>query len=127
MGGDREINTPTKASEGQSIGNLRIHENNGEIHFHDDAASLKVAVPSADMFDAWEKLATGRREKFKYIDATNGTELRIKIAKVKRKKRPDLTDAFFEIRPAKKSKLLSKILSQQTTPEFDRFDKFIKG
>lgn len=106
------------------IGSLRIHESSGEVHFHNDQQGTKVAVPSATMFDAWEKLSDGRRKKFRYVDRSNGTELRVEIIKVKRKKRASLTDAFFEVRRLKKGKV--EIL-EETTPEFERFNSFIKG
>lgn len=124
MGGDREFTTPAKStSTSQVIGNLRIHENSGEIHFHDDANQLKVAVPSADMFEAWEKLSTGKKKKFSYKDRKNSTELRIEVIKVKRKKRADLTDALFEVRRLKNN----EVEISNTTPEFDRFNQFMNG
>lgn len=124
MGGEREYKAPAKSTEpktqGEVIGQLRIHENAGEIHFHDDAKSLKTAVPVATMYDAWEKLADGRKKKFNHIDETNGTELRIKV--IGNKKQP--TDLHMEIRPlvGKKRKMAGL-----TTKDFQQFDKFIKG
>ena len=35
---------------------VRIHENNGEVHFHDDKNQLKVAVPVDKYFLNWEEL-----------------------------------------------------------------------
>lgn len=126
MGGDREFTTPAKSIEtSEHIGNLRIHESNGEIHFHDDSNSLKVAIPSADMFAAWEKLSTGQKKKFSHKDRTNGTQLLIEIVKIKRKKRADFTDAHFEIRKLKKKDAAPEICN--TTPEFEKFNQFIKG
>ena len=37
------------------LNNIRIHSNNGEMHFHDDTANLKVAVPVADAFAGWSQ------------------------------------------------------------------------
>lgn len=58
MGGDRETIVPAakpgKKSGETLLGNLRIHENKGEVHFHDDTLGLKAAVPVADFFRAWE-------------------------------------------------------------------------
>ncbi len=37
---------------------VRIHENAGEVHLHDDANKLRVAVPVADfmkLFGAWKE------------------------------------------------------------------------
>lgn len=128
MGGDREYNAlaKTESSQDSAIGSLRIHESDKEVHFHDDANKLKVAVPSADMFSAWEKLSSGRKNKFKYVDRANGTELRIEIIKLKRKKRAALTDALFRIRSLKKNKM-TELPQIEGTPEFQKFDEFIKG
>jgi len=124
MGGERQFDTPAKDKEGQIIGSLRIHENNGEIHFHDDKNGLKVAVASATMFDAWEKLSDGRLKKFRHKDTTNGTELRIEVIREKRKKRADLKDALFEVRRLKGGPANT---DAEVSPEFQKFDQFIKG
>ena len=38
MGGNSEF----------TIGDLRVHESNGDIHIHDDKKSLKLAMPTSD-------------------------------------------------------------------------------
>jgi hypothetical protein len=57
MGGKNEKTIETKVSaapgKATTIGKLRIHENKGEVHFHDDDNGLKVAVPSAMFWRAW--------------------------------------------------------------------------
>lgn len=57
MGGTNEktVDTARPASTGKSmtIGKIRIHENKGEVHFHDDDRNLKVAVPTTTFWKAW--------------------------------------------------------------------------
>lgn len=122
MGGDREFNTPAKSTSdvdrGRVVGNLRIHENNGEVHFHDDHNQLKVAVPVDKMYAAWDRLSDGRKKKFKYQDTNSGTELRMKV--VEHKNAP--TDLHAEIRQLKK-----KQLAGLRSNDFQAFDSFIKG
>lgn len=58
MGGTNEkvIDTPRAATSSKSaaIGKIRVHENAGEVHFHDDEKGLKVAVPAASFWKAWQ-------------------------------------------------------------------------
>lgn len=127
MGGEKEFSTPARTEETGKIGNLRIHENNGEVHFHDDAKGLKVAIPVATMHNQWDKLIGGKKDKFKYADTTNGTELRISICKVARKKQADLTDCLIEVRPLSDKAKAKTVQTGNVTPEFQQFDKFIRG
>lgn len=88
MGGEREktISAPTK---GQVInlmsGAIRIHENQGEVHFHDDRAKLKVAVPVAQFWNAWEQ-SRGSLTTIRLFDPKNSTCAIIKtdMAEVKK-------------------------------------------
>lgn len=120
MGGDREFTAPAKSTSDISrvVGDLRIHENSGEVHFHDDKNGLKVAVPVDTMYAAWDRLSDGRKSKFKYKDLTNGTQLRMKV--VARKNAP--IDLNVEVRQLKKKDLVN-IKSN----DFQAFDRFIKG
>ena len=53
---------------------LRVHESGGEIHFHDDANGIRVNVPVADFFSAWEVLKNGEiRGPVRFTDKTNST------------------------------------------------------
>jgi hypothetical protein len=65
MGGLNETTASQKAvtpaGTTEVIGNIRYHENQGEIHFHDDANSLKVAIPVAKWAAAWDKIEAGER------------------------------------------------------------------
>ena len=113
MGGQNEFTAPTKAASGDSIGKLRIHENAGEVHFHDDQNKLKAAVPVAAMYEVWAKLKDGRKNKFKHKDLANRSILRIKV--VRNKKGP--IDLQMTVEPMKDA----------ATPEFASFDRLIQG
>lgn len=113
MGGKDEFTTPATSAGGSKIGSLRIHENAGEVHFHDDKRNLKVAVPCATMYDVWEKLRDGRKKKFKHRDLTNRTTLRIKV--VREKNKP--VDLQMLVAP----------MSDSATTEYTSFDQFIRG
>lgn len=62
MGGTNEkVLSQPAASKGKSLNigtsSVRVHENAGEVHLHDDANSMKVAVPVAEfmkLFGAWK-------------------------------------------------------------------------
>ncbi len=78
MGGEREFKTPAKKSGSkkdreQTIGELRIHESEGEVHFHDDAKKIKVAMPVATWYSAWERIWKEPNTEFNFADAENGT------------------------------------------------------
>ena len=82
MGGERETTVEagvkTSAAKSTSIGDIRIHENAGEVHFHADSKKLKVAIPSGIWYQAWMRLAdTGGR--FTYVDAERKTQLAVHI------------------------------------------------
>lgn len=122
MGGERQFEAPaeTKTDTGENvIGNLRIHESNGEVHFHDDNNGLKAAVPTAIMFEAWENLSSDQKKKFNYKDRTNRTEICVRVVnkKAKKKKDNDFRDIKFSIQP----------LREVTSQQFSQFDNFIKG
>jgi hypothetical protein len=82
MGGIKEdkIEQSKSGSEvGGKIGKyIRFHENNGEIHFHDDDNKLKVAMPVATWFAAWSNLAKNMGE-WSYIDAERKTMFSINV------------------------------------------------
>lgn len=120
MGGEKEFTAPAKSTSGNDpgkvVGNLRIHENNGEVHFHDDQNKRKVAVPVDIMYKAWDRLTEGKEKSFKYKDPSNGTQLRMKV--VTNKNLP--IDLQVEVRPLKSIEGLR-------SNDFNAFDKFIKG
>lgn len=63
MGGTNETTGAQKqvTDTGQTevIGQVRYHEKDGEIHFHDDGNQLKVAIPVDKWFAAWQKIESG--------------------------------------------------------------------
>lgn len=116
MGGEREATIEAKPSKagGNSgtFGKLRFHESMGEIHFHDDVAAIKVAIPVALWSAAWEKLSSGQIKKFNYYDTSNASQIDVRI---KRKKRTAIIEAVVEV-----SKL-------NFGAEFNALQKFTKG
>lgn len=87
MGGERETVASQKvATENghEVIGSVRYHESKSQIHFHDDANKLKVAIPVATWYKAWNWLlasipseATGRE--WNYPDTDNRTILHVSL------------------------------------------------
>ena len=84
MGGEREFTAPqarstvaARSGPPVTLGSLRIHENKGEVHFHDDANGRKVAVPVATWFKASERILSEPTE-WTYIDSDNNTQLNVK-------------------------------------------------
>lgn len=71
MGGQREqvLNTPATSSHKipVQINGIRIHENNGEVHLHDDARKLKVAIPSSEFWKAWNQSSEAKSSGNKVI------------------------------------------------------------
>jgi hypothetical protein len=116
MGGEREATIETRPSKTKEnsgkFGKLRFHENLGEIHFHDDAAGIKVAIPVALWSAAWEKLSSGQIKKFNYYDTSNASQIDVRI---RRKKRTSIIEAMVEV-----SKL-------NFGAEFNALQKFTKG
>ena len=83
MGGEKEFKTEAKRRSvkggDQTIGELRIHESKGEVHFHDDAKALKCAVPVATWYSAWERMWQDPNSEFNFADIANGTALLAKV------------------------------------------------
>jgi hypothetical protein len=89
MGGEREtfVDKPAEKKnppdDTQSMGSLRgtnnplrIHESAGEVHFHDDVAKLKAAVPVSTWFKAWDKVSS-QPQSWQFVDQKNKTVLTI--------------------------------------------------
>lgn len=58
-------------------GSVRIHSSQGEVHFHDDKAKIKVAVPAATFWKEWKdfqatKIAR-KGEQITFFDASRQT------------------------------------------------------
>jgi hypothetical protein len=63
-----------------TLGSIRFHKApDGEIHFHDDDAKLKVAMPAHVWSAAWDGLQSGEHPTFGYIDPDNKTALTVKL------------------------------------------------
>jgi len=58
MGGERETTVASSKSDKTkaTVDGIRIHESNGEVHFHSDSLKLKVAVPSGVWYRDWMRL-----------------------------------------------------------------------
>jgi hypothetical protein len=60
MGGERETKVSPCASKAKTdnvtVCDIRVHEVNGEVHFHADSLKLKVAVPSAVWYRDWTRI-----------------------------------------------------------------------
>lgn len=84
MGGLNETTAKQKKTDGagtpQTSGEVRYHTSNGEVHFHDDKNSLKVAVPVATWFAAWQKIEAG--ESWQYTDIGNKSSLSVSVVTV---------------------------------------------
>jgi hypothetical protein len=85
MGGERE--TTVEKAKGKSgdkadkteVGAFRIHENQGEVHVHDDTNKLKAAIPVSAWWKMWDRL---RNEPgtWSWLDPANKTRLTIETA-----------------------------------------------
>jgi hypothetical protein len=89
---------------------LRIHENGGEVHFHDDEGGVKVAIPSGEWYKLWEE-ASHSTGSFTYIDKKNGTILDLAITTPA----IGMVDAQVNISPIQQGKT------------FQELEAFIKG
>ncbi len=76
MGGENEVVVPksspaTAGVPAASGGGLRVHDNNGEKHFHDDTGHIKAAVPMAVWFKVSLELLTLQKHTWEYLDPVN--------------------------------------------------------
>ena len=81
MGGANETTvaaSPTVTGKGANLGDIRIHESQGEVHFHSDSSKLKVAVPVAVWYKAWTELVNKGGE-FCYVDTQRKTSLLVAV------------------------------------------------
>jgi hypothetical protein len=80
MGGARETTVSSKATESdkkkKTIGDIRIHESNGEVHFHSDTSKLKVAIPVGVWFHDWANFIH-HGGSYSYVDHERSTKLSI--------------------------------------------------
>jgi len=88
MGGEREtVSTQKVIEKGVShvVGSIRYHESGGEVHFHDDANHLKVAVPAATWMAAFQKMQANLPSSRQFVDPVRKTVLYVTL-RVKPKK-----------------------------------------
>ena len=80
MGGERETTVAAAISKkGETqVGDIRLHESDGEVHFHADSSGLKVAVPSGIWFQAWMRLMD-QGGSFTFVDTSRNTSLVLTI------------------------------------------------
>jgi hypothetical protein len=82
MGGDKEVMAQQRVETDkgtQAVGKLRMHLNKGELHFHDDANKLKVAVPIAVWMKRWGEAVSASPSEFNVVDTTNKTRLNVRL------------------------------------------------
>lgn len=64
----------------EQIGDVRIHVGDDSlIHFHDDKAKVKVAVPPATFAKAWQRLESGETDQWEFTDLERKTFLHVKL------------------------------------------------
>lgn len=61
---------------------VRIHNNTqkGEVHFHDDANKIKVAVPAADFWEGWNAFKKNPYKAICFVDPVNQSQVTIVLA-----------------------------------------------
>lgn len=119
MGGEKETVADQKVETDTGIevvGSVRYHISKSQVHFHDDTNQLKVAIPVATWYKAWNNLLSSYPEEFSYVDVDLGTILRVKLSvkKANPKKGRDVAQIDALIR-------IEKI---QTTAEFSKLHAF---
>jgi hypothetical protein len=105
MGGENEQVVPksspaTPAVGDQLSGNLRIHTdtNNGEIHFHDDAAKIKAAVPASLWYRVWDDLRSLQMRVWEFVDPQGESILKVTMNVVDNVGVPSTVESHIELR-----------------------------
>lgn len=91
MGGERETIAPqtkqTRSGLGlERCGTVRYHESKGEVHFHDDTNSLKVAIPSGEWYALYRELSLQTPSSVSFVDHKNQTAFHASTFMKKKKK-----------------------------------------
>lgn len=105
------VDLPNLSDLGITLQSIRFHESNNEVHFHDDEAKLKAAVPAAIWYAAWSQLKVLKIKDWNYRDEKNQTYLELFLGK-------DSNGA------AEVQVKLSKIAKFSTGPTFNKLDNF---
>jgi|LSQX01.1.fsa_nt_gb hypothetical protein len=93
--GEQKVATPTGKTE--VVGKVRYHESGNEIHFHDDDNQLKVAIPVAEWFQAWQRLEEGKIDHWEYADRQRKTVLDVRVVLVSSADEPTKLDVAMKI------------------------------
>jgi len=56
---------------------IRFHLSGSMVHFHFDEEKLKVEIPVADWWGAWQELKNLRRDSWRYVDHQRATMLEV--------------------------------------------------
>ena len=72
-----KISLPTVRKVPTLSQKIRYHEKDGFIHFHLDDEGIKVNVPVAEWWGAWDQLKNLRITEWKFIDHKRGTMLEV--------------------------------------------------
>lgn len=68
----------TRARLGPVLQGFRIHENAGEVHFHEKGGNeLKVAMPVAEFWNFWNKISNLQIDSYCYLDPNRFTLLQV--------------------------------------------------
>lgn len=119
MGGEREtigsqkIETQTGT---EIIGSVRYHESKGQIHFHDDKNKLKVAVPVAVWYKAWNSLLSSVPGEWNYADIDNGTIMHVSVSLKKASEKKN--------RPHPRIDVLMQIQKVELSEDFSKLNNF---
>jgi hypothetical protein len=119
MGGERETVASQKVETEtgpEIIGSVRYHESKSQVHFHDDANKLKVAIPVATWYKAWTNLLSSLPNEWHYADVENGTVLHITLALKKANPKKE--------RPMPRLDALMHIEKIEVSDEFSKLNKF---
>jgi hypothetical protein len=116
MGGERETTAPQRVEKEtgpEIIGSVRYHESKSQIHFHDDDNKLKVAIPVAAWYKAWNNLLSSLPNEWHYADVDNGTALHVtltlKKANQKKGREHPRLDALLHIEKIEPSEEFAKL------------------
>jgi hypothetical protein len=110
MGGERETNiTSRSATLGSGDQTIRVHENAGKVHFHDDKKNLKVEAPAATVWQGWRDIRTRKAKSWNFEDVEHGTKVVISETSMV----DDTRNISITVTEA-----------QKHGPEFVAFDKF---
>jgi hypothetical protein len=110
MGGQRETVVSKSTGDPAVVGGFRIHEEKGEVHFHDDKNGLKCSVPPATWFNAWSRLLGEKSgSEWNYADPVNGTILTVRLEFLQKRGQKEKVLVHLEMRRAEFSDDFAKL------------------